>query len=67
MSNVGTMDRLVRLILGSAMISLVFFEPQTAWGWIGLIPLSTALIAWCPIYTAAGISTQNKTAEQTID
>lgn len=55
--NVGTIDRSVRIIAGLGLISLVFIGPQTPWGWIGLLPLSTALLSWCPAYTLLGIKT----------
>jgi len=56
-SNVGTIDRAARIILGLILISLAFIGPQTPWGWIGLIPLTTALIGWCPAYSIFGIKT----------
>ena len=55
--NVGTIDRVVRAIVGLGLISLVFFGPQTNWGWIGVVPLLTAVIGWCPPYSLLGIST----------
>lgn len=62
-ANVGGIDRLVRAIVGLGLISLVFVGPQTPWGWIGLIPLATAIIGWCPPYALFGISTcRSKTA-----
>jgi hypothetical protein len=55
--NIGTIDRTVRIILGLALISLVFVGPQTPWGWLGVIPLATALISWCPLYALLRINT----------
>lgn len=55
--NEGTADRAVRAIVGLGVISLVFVGPQTPWGWLGLIPLGTALVGWCPLYTLLGINT----------
>lgn len=57
MHNVGTVDRILRIIVGLILISLVFIGPQSAWGWLGLIPLATALIGWCPLYRLLGIKT----------
>lgn len=54
--NVGTIDRSLRIIIGIVLISLAFIGPQTAWGWVGVIPLATALIGWCPLYKIIGIS-----------
>lgn len=58
--NVGTIDRIFRAVVGLALISLVFFGPQTPWGWVGVIPLATALIGWCPPYALLGINTCGK-------
>lgn len=55
--NLGVFDRLVRTALGLALISLVFVGPQTPWGWIGLIPLLTAVAGVCPAYRLLGIRT----------
>ncbi|BAU46893.1 membrane protein [Sulfurifustis variabilis] len=55
--NMGTADRVLRGIVGLVLISLVFIGPKTAWGWIGLVPLVTALIGWCPMYLPLGIRT----------
>ena len=54
--NVGGIDRLLRAAVGIGVLSLVFVGPQTPWGWVGLIPLGTALIGWCPAYLPFGIS-----------
>ena len=55
--NVGGIDRALRAIVGIVLISLVFIGPQTVWGWIGIIPLGTAIIGWCPPYALLGINT----------
>lgn len=55
--NEGTIDRTVRIIAGLVLISLVFIGPQTAWGWIGLLPLATGLAGRCPAYSLFGINT----------
>lgn len=55
--NVGTVDRIIRLLLGIGLIAIVFVGPQTPWGWIGVVPLVTALLGWCPPYQMLGIST----------
>ena len=57
LKNEGTVDRVLRVILGAVLLSLVFVGPQTAWGWIGLIPLITGLVGTCPLYSAIGINT----------
>lgn len=55
--NVGGIDRILRIVVGIVLIALVFVGPQSPWGWIGVIPLATALIGWCPAYTIFGIRT----------
>ncbi len=60
-SNVGTIDRILRVLVGLALIAAAvgLFGPayQTVWGWIGLIPLATGLIGWCPLYAFLGVKT----------
>jgi len=48
--NVGGIDRILRIIVGLVILSLVFVGPKTAWGWIGLIPLLTGTFGFCPLY-----------------
>ena len=54
--NVGNTDRAVRIILGIGLIALVFVGPQTVWGWIGVIPLLTAFVGSCPLYSLLGVN-----------
>jgi hypothetical protein len=58
--NVGTVDRVLRIIAGVALLSLVFVGPRTPWGLIGLVPLLTGLIRWCPAYKLLGIGTRQE-------
>lgn len=55
--NEGSLDRIFRVLFGLAVLSLVFVGPQTPWGWIGVVPLVTGLIGWCPLYSVLGINT----------
>ena len=55
--NVGTADRIVRALVGGALIALVFAGPHTPWGWLGIIPLATAVFRFCPAYRLFGIRT----------
>ncbi|UWQ78977.1 DUF2892 domain-containing protein [Leisingera sp. S132] len=55
--NEGTLDRALRIILGLILLSLVFIGPQTLWGLIGLVPLLTGLMGYCPLYQILGLST----------
>ena len=52
--NMGKVDRVLRVIMGAVLISLVFVGPKTPWGWIGLVPLVTSLVGTCPLYTLFG-------------
>ena len=58
--NVGTTDRVLRVLFGLVLLSLVFFGPHTVWGWLGLVPLLTGLFGTCPIYALLGISTARR-------
>ncbi len=55
--NVGGVDRAVRIAVGLGILSLAFIGPHTPWGYVGLVPLLTGLIGWCPAYLPFGIKT----------
>ena len=57
--NVGSIDKIVRIIVGLALLSLLVLLPGNArwWGLIGLIPIVTALVGWCPGWALFGINT----------
>lgn len=55
--NEGSLDRVLRVVVGLVLIALVFVGPQTPWGWIGLVPLLTGLIGYCPAYSLFGLRT----------
>lgn len=55
--NSGSIDRAIRILVGLALLVLVFVGPQTPWGWIGLVPLITGLVGVCPLYRVLGINT----------
>jgi hypothetical protein len=55
--NVHPFERILRALVGLVVLSLVFVGPKTAWGLVGLIPLLTAGVGSCPLYTLLGIST----------
>jgi hypothetical protein len=56
-TNEGTLDRTLRILAGLVLIALVFVGPKTPLGWIGLVPLVTGLIGWCPLYALFGLNT----------
>jgi hypothetical protein len=55
--NIGAADRAVRIVAGVALLAMVFVGPRTPLGWLGLIPLLTAAVNFCPLYAVLGIST----------
>jgi hypothetical protein len=58
-TNIGSTDRLLRLVVGLALLSLVvLLEGNVRWiGLVGIVPLATAFLRWCPAYTLFGIDT----------
>ena len=56
-SNVGGVDRVARIVLGLVLIGLTLTEAIGIWGWLGLLPLATGAVGWCPPYALFGIST----------
>lgn len=60
--NVGVIDRVLRILAGIALLAfaLGYVFPGTGWnwvGWIGLVPVLTAVFGWCPAYSLLGVST----------
>ena len=56
-TNEHSVERVLRVILGLGVLSLVFVGPKTPWGYLGLVPLATGLLGSCPVYTLFGLST----------
>ena len=52
-----TIERVIRVVAGVLLLSLVFVGPQTLFGLVGLVPLATGLVGSCPIYTLLGVNT----------
>ena len=55
--NVGLNDRGVRIVLGAVLVALALIGPKVIWGWIGLYPIITGIVGFCPPYRAFKIST----------
>jgi len=55
--NVGSIDRALRVVAGLALIGLTLAGMIGVWGWIGIVPLATALFSFCPLYTLLGVNT----------
>ena len=55
--NIGSADKIARLVVGALLIVLALTKTIGLWGWIGVVPIVTALMNWCPAYTLLGIKT----------
>lgn len=56
--NEGVLDRILRVVVGLVVLSLVFVGPKTAWGYLGAITLLTGIVGFCPLYAMMRISTR---------
>ncbi len=56
-TNTGTIDRVLRVIAGLALIGLTVNGTIGAWGWIGVVPLLTGIVGICPAYSILGLNT----------
>lgn len=56
-SNVGGIDRILRVLVGLVLIALAATNTIGWWGWLGVIPLLTGLVSFCPLYTLLGLNT----------
>ena len=56
-TNVGGIDRILRIVAGLALIALTLAGTIGAWGWIGIVPLLTGLFRTCPLYSILGMNT----------
>lgn len=62
--NIGSVDKVLRILVGLVLIALVFVGPQTVWGWVGVPVILIALFGWCPLYKVLGISSCQKCAAE---
>jgi cytoskeletal protein RodZ len=56
-NNMGRPDRIARFVLGALLIVLTLTGTIGAWGWIGIVPIATAALNFCPLYTLLGVNT----------
>ena len=56
-TNEGGIDRVLRILAGVVLLGLMAMGTIGWWGWLGIVPLATGLIGWCPLYTLLGLST----------
>jgi len=55
-ANVGGIDRIARIVIGLALIALTLTGTIGVWGWIGIVPIATAALGFCPLYTVLGFN-----------
>ena len=55
--NIGKVERVVRVVVGLGVLSLAFVGPRASWAYLGVLPLLSGLVGWCPPYALLGIST----------
>ena len=55
-SNVGGIDRILRLVIGLALVAMAATGTVGAWGYIGIVPILTGALGWCPAYLPFGFS-----------
>lgn len=55
--NIHSIERVVRIVVGLALVSMAFVGPANLWFLLGIIPLMTGLLGWCPPYALLGINT----------
>jgi hypothetical protein len=55
--NEGRLDRAARVMAGLVLVALAATGTLGVWAWIGVVPLGTGLLGWCPLYTVLGINT----------
>jgi O-antigen ligase len=55
--NIGNIERIIRIVGGLVLIALTATGTVGVWGWLGLVPLATGLVGWCPPYSLLGINT----------
>lgn len=55
--NIHNVERIVRVVVGLGLTSMAFIGPANPWFYLGLIPVATGLLGWCPPYAMLGIST----------
>jgi len=56
-TNVGGIDRVMRILVGLALMALAATGTVGWWGWLGIVPLLTGVVGWCPPYAMLGFST----------
>jgi hypothetical protein len=55
--NLGKWDRIMRIAAGAFVVSLMFWGPNSSWGWLGIVLIMTGAIGHCPVYVMLGLKT----------
>jgi hypothetical protein len=55
--NIGMVERIIRVVVGIGILSLAFVGPKSPWAYLGILPLLSGAVGWCPPYALLGIST----------
>jgi hypothetical protein len=55
--NIGNTERVVRIVIGLGVLSLAFVGPRATWAYLGILPVLSGVVGWCPPYALLGIST----------
>ena len=58
--NIGNVERIVRVVIGLGILSLAFVGPRSPWAYLGLAPVVTGLVGWCPPYALFGVGTARR-------
>ena len=56
-SNVGGIDKILRIVVGAGLLGATVAGLLPVWGYIGIVPLATGLMGWCPLYPLIGLNT----------
>lgn len=59
--NIGKAERVVRVLFGAGIISLALLGPKNPWAWLGLVPLLTGAVGWCPAYRVLKVTSHDET------
>lgn len=57
LKNVGQVDRVIRALVGLALVGATLLGYIGWWGWVGVVPLATAMFGFCPVYRLLGLNT----------
>jgi len=66
-NNEAPWDRALRVVVGIVVLSLIFWGPKSLWGLVGLVPLVTGIVGWCPLYALLGTGTRKPEAAKPAD